>query len=294
MMVRPTWSEREKASIEVRILDRIEEKGRRLHMNDFVAITQDHNDAFAGIEIRMGEKLPASLNSAGALIEQGTVRTTHVLQPRTAGAVYSQVMRWPDVRKMMEEEYSKLNDESSSSDSDMPIDDSVGDEFSPVDHSTGMDGYSLMGNMEGYGVMESIEKKTGPTFATYSEEDGVGSEDNDVKYVKSPTGIYITPSPMKSPVKATHKDIAIDPMLESPVKRAFTPIDASLESPVKSTQNPIEPFVDNSSFVAGRANIEEMLLATAALYRTESSSTSTTSTPVDYYHQHAANGDAAK
>lgn len=50
-----------------------------------------------------------------------------------------------------------------------------------------------MRSMEEYGVIQSIENNTEPTFAAYFEEDAVGSGDDDVEYVESLTGTYTTP-----------------------------------------------------------------------------------------------------
>lgn len=77
-----------------------------------------------------------------------------------------------------------MNEESSTSENNMAIDDSVGDEFSPVDNST---------TMKEFGVMQSVENNTRPTFGGYFEETVVGSADDDVEYIESPTGTYTTP-----------------------------------------------------------------------------------------------------
>lgn len=45
-------------------------------------------------------------------------------------------MGWPNVRKMMEGKYSKLN--ADSEEDEMPIDDSVGSRFLPVHNNTGI------------------------------------------------------------------------------------------------------------------------------------------------------------
>lgn len=193
-MLRPTWSEREKESIKSRIAARIQQLGRRLGSKDWIAIAAGHNAAFVGVEISVGEKLPASFTSAGTLVENGKVSTTHILQERSVNAVYSQVMRWPDVKDMIEKSYSQFNDNDSSSEDEG---NGVGGGASPSAKSQSegflgdmgsMSGMSGIGGMGGMGDMGTATNNR--PFFGHDEEDAVGSPDEDLEYIESPAGTY--------------------------------------------------------------------------------------------------------
>ncbi|KAH8661538.1 hypothetical protein BGZ60DRAFT_530488 [Tricladium varicosporioides] len=99
---RPHWSEREKDSIATLVKERISTTGRRLNTHDWTIIASEHNKKFAGTQVRIGEKLPISTTPKGGLTKGGVVKVPHTITTRTAGAIYSQAQRWPDVKEMME------------------------------------------------------------------------------------------------------------------------------------------------------------------------------------------------
>lgn len=66
----------------------------QLNANSGQQNTGSHNAPPPRLALQeLHENRTTSLKSAGNIVENGTVRTTHVLQPRSVGGVYSQVMR---------------------------------------------------------------------------------------------------------------------------------------------------------------------------------------------------------
>jgi len=105
---RPHWTEREQASVEGYIRKQIRAKRARLTHHDWQIISDNHNAAFFGKEIRIGEKTPAGKNNKGGMTKAGRVKTAHILPARTMNAIYSQAQRWPCTKQLLLDEYALL------------------------------------------------------------------------------------------------------------------------------------------------------------------------------------------
>ncbi|CAG8982053.1 hypothetical protein HYALB_00008780 [Hymenoscyphus albidus] len=199
--IRCKWSEKEKTSIEVRVEDMIEEKGRRLVMEDWAEITRDHNEQFKGVQIHVGEMMPTSRLASGKGIDQRINQTEYLVQPRSAEAVYSQANRWPDVKAMMVKKYSEFEEETS-------------DEYGDMDMELGGHGSqsfleSMVANsgIQDHGIMRNLGGNLNdaePNTTKEYDEDAMGSPDYGFEYTNTPSGVVATPSPMNSPYYSLH------------------------------------------------------------------------------------------
>lgn len=105
---RPHWTEREQASVEGYIRRQIRLKRARLTSHDWQTISDNHNAAFVGKQIRIGERTPTGKNNKGGMTKAGRVKTAHTLPPRTVNAIYSQAQRWPCTKQLIADEYALL------------------------------------------------------------------------------------------------------------------------------------------------------------------------------------------
>jgi hypothetical protein len=149
---RPHWTEREQGSIHSLMKARMEEKGEKLILKDFVGISKEHNENHVGKEIRIGEKTPAGYNSQGKWSKGSIVKERHTLGPRTANAVYAQAIRWPETKGMIKQSQGKANsgvgNDASAGQALLP-DELEGDEVDKEDYTQEpLDQESVAGDMD--------------------------------------------------------------------------------------------------------------------------------------------------
>ncbi len=106
--MRPMWTHMEKHYLERLIEKRIHRVKNLLVAEDWHAITKAFNQRFEGTTIRIGHPVAhATLNTKGPLKKESLrrlrIKTPHVLPARSMLSIRSQMYRWADTRKLVED-----------------------------------------------------------------------------------------------------------------------------------------------------------------------------------------------
>jgi hypothetical protein len=106
--MRPMWTAMEKAYLEGLIEKRIRRVKNLLVSHDWNSITKEFNERFEGTTVRIGHPIAhATLNIKGPAkdpsLRRMRIKTPHILPARSMLSIRSQIYRWADTRKMVED-----------------------------------------------------------------------------------------------------------------------------------------------------------------------------------------------